>query len=243
VAERSQTRHRTDGVGQVWGVVFDLDGTLVDSGVDITRAINRMLSDHRLTGLEPAQVEPLLGEGARSLVSSVYDILGVPVSPERLTQDTTRYLEHYAEEPVRDSVLYRDARPALAELAAQGVRLGICTNKNEGLAVRVLTELAVDHFFSTVVGGDSLAVRKPEPEHLLTAVRNLDLPAAQTLFVGDSRIDAECARRADVRCLLVDWGVPDPDCARLRRFGDLVQHLRPPGVAGLPAPSTAKDPR
>jgi phosphoglycolate phosphatase len=233
----------TSGAGQAWGVVFDLDGTLVDSGVDITRAINRMLRDHRLPGLVPAQVEPLLGEGARSLVSSVYDILGVPVSPERLSEDTARYLEHYAEEPVHDSVLYRDARPALEQLAAHGVRLGICTNKNEGLAVRVLTELAVDHFFSTVVGGDSLAVRKPEPEHLLTAVRNLDLPAAQTLFVGDSRIDAECARRADVRCLLVDWGVPDPDCTRIERFGDLVQHLGPPGVARLFAPSTAKDPR
>lgn len=219
-------------------VVFDLDGTLVDSSVDITRAVNRMLADHWLPLVEPAQVEPLLGEGARSLISSVYDILGVSVTGERLSVDTARYLEHYAEEPVQDSVLYHDARPALETLSSHGVRMGVCTNKNEGLAVRVLSELDVGHFFSTVVGGDSLPVRKPEPEHLLSTVRNLEVSAAQTLFVGDSRIDAECARRAEVRCLLVDWGVPDPGCTRIHRFMDLVEHLPAPGL-GQPRTSLA----
>ena len=208
-----------------WGVVFDLDGTLVDSSHDITRAINRMLSGHGLPLLQPSQVEPLLGEGARSLISAVYDILAVPVSPARLTEDTARYLEHYAEEPVQDSVLFRDARSALETLSSLGVQLGVCTNKNQALAVRVLAELEVDHFFSTVVGGDLLEVRKPDPEHLLATVRNLGVPASRTLFVGDSRIDAECARRAEIRCLLVDWGVPDPDCTRISSFADVVREL------------------
>ncbi len=224
-----------------WGVVFDLDGTLVDSSRDITRAVNRMLAEHRLPLLQPVQVESLLGEGARSLISAVYEILAVPATAERVTEDTARYLEVYAQEPVRDSVLFLDARPALETLSSLGVRMGVCTNKNQDLATRVLAELEVDHFFASVVGGDVLPVRKPDPEHLLTTVRNLGLAAAQTLFVGDSRIDAECAQRADIRCVLVDWGVPDPICVRIDRFLALVDLLPTDRPTRLPPLETSKD--
>lgn len=201
-----------------WAVVFDLDGTLVDSSHDITRAVNAMLAGHGLPGLAPAQVEPLLGEGALSLVAAVYAILGVEVEPERLAQDTAAYLAHYAQEPVRNSVLYRDARSALDELSRRGVALGVCTNKNTGLAVRVLTELGVDHVFAAVVGGDALPVRKPDPQHLLATVTAIGAQPARTVFVGDSRIDAECGRRAGITSVLVDWGVPDALCPRIDSF-------------------------
>jgi phosphoglycolate phosphatase len=201
-----------------WAVVFDLDGTLVDSSHDITRAVNAMLAGHGLPGLVPTQVEPLLGEGARSLVEAVYAILGVAVDPEQVTADTATYLAHYAEEPVKDSVLFADARPALVELSSRGVALGVCTNKNSDLAVRVLTELGVDHFFAVVVGGDALPVRKPDPQHLLATVAGLGAVPDRTIFVGDSRIDAECGRRAGITSVLVDWGVPDADCPRIDSF-------------------------
>jgi phosphoglycolate phosphatase len=76
--------------------------------------------------------------------------------------------------------------------------------------------------------GESLTVRKPEPEHLPATIRNLGITPAQTVLVGDSRIDAECARRADVDFVLVDWGVPEPGCTRIDSFLDLVQHVADP---------------
>ena len=232
-----------DGTAEDWAVVFDLDGTLVDSSHDITRAVNAMLAGHDLPGLAPTQVEPLLGEGARSLVDAVYAILGVEVGPDRLTEDTATYLARYAEEPVRDSVLFADARAVLDVLGRRGVALGVCTNKNHDLAVRVLTELGVDHVFGAVVGGDSLPVRKPDPEHLLATVAALGAAPERTVFVGDSRIDAECGRRAGVTTALVDWGVPDADCPRLDSFAAVLGML--PGTrrspAGPLAPTSRKD--
>lgn len=227
-----------------WAVVFDLDGTLVDSSHDITRAVNAMLAEHGLSGLAPAQVEPLLGEGALSLVAAVYAILGVAVEPERLAADTATYLAHYAEEPVRDSVLYRDARTALDELSRRGVALGVCTNKNTGLAVRVLTELGVDRFFAAVVGGDALPVRKPDPAHLLATVTAIGADPDRTVFVGDSRIDAECGRRAGVTSVLVDWGVPDPVCPRIDSFAAVLGMVpsRPRTPAGTLDPSRKDHP-
>lgn len=234
--DATTTGPRGNGAGDDgWAVVFDLDGTLVDSSHDITRAVNAMLADHGLPGLRPAQVEPLLGEGARSLVEAVYVILDVAVTPDRLGVDTATYLAHYAEEPVRDSVLYLDARQALAGLRDRGVVLGVCTNKNTDLAVRVLTELGVEHVFAAVVGGDALPVRKPEPEHLLATVRAIGAAPARTIFVGDSRIDAECGRRAGITSVLVDWGVPDAGCPRIDSFAAVLGMI-PDGRSTTAAP-------
>jgi phosphoglycolate phosphatase len=228
-----------------WAVVFDLDGTLVDSSHDITRAVNAMLTGHGLPGLVPAQVEPLLGEGARSLVDAVYAILGVEVGPDRLTDDTATYLAHYAREPVKDSALYLDARPALDELRRRGVALGVCTNKNSDLAVRVLTELGVDHVCAAVLGGDALPVRKPDPQHLLATVTAIGAAPERTIFVGDSRIDAECGRRAGITSVLVDWGVPDARHPRIASFSALLGMI-PDGhrtTAGLLDHASRKDRR
>ena len=176
-------------------------------------------------------------------MDAVYATLGERVDPDRLTEDTATYLAHYAEEPVKDSVLFADARPALVELARRGVALGVCTNKNSDLAVRVLTELGVDHFFAAVVGGDALPVRKPDPEHLLATVAALHAAPERTVFVGDSRIDAECGRRAGITSVLVDWGVPDAACPRIDSFAAVLGMI-PSGQrtpAGPLDPTSRKD--
>ncbi|MFC5826123.1 HAD-IA family hydrolase [Nonomuraea insulae] len=214
------SQHDPNGIR---GIVFDLDGTLVDSSVDITRAINAMLSERRKEPLEPSQVAPLLGEGARNLVASIHQIVGLPSGDAELTRDTARYLELYQREPVRDSALFADARQALEHFRERGLRLGVCTNKGQRLALQVLEALDVLPFFTAVVGGDHLPVRKPDPEHLLATVRLLGLGPEQTLFVGDSPIDVECARRAGIHCRVVDWAEIESDGLRVRRFMDLAE--------------------
>jgi phosphoglycolate phosphatase len=207
-------------------LVFDLDGTLVDSSEDITRAVNRMLAEHGGGRVRRADVVPLLGEGAGSLVADVLTLTrDAPVSDEQVTVCTRRYLELYAEVPVRDSTLYANVASTLAALSEAGVRMGVCTNKSEALAVRVLEELGVLRHFGCIVGGDSLPVRKPDPAPLLEAVRLLGSEPNRSALVGDSDIDHECAVRARMPFHLVPWASATTSGRRLADFADLLSPL------------------
>lgn len=213
-------------------VIFDLDGTLVDTAPDIAAALNRMLADHGLPALGVARVEALTGEGALVLVEKAYLTLGTPVSPQRARADMTTYLEYYRQAPVEHSALYPQARETLVALRAAGVRLGICTNKPQELADLVLTRLGVAELFGTVVGGDALPERKPHPAPLQRALLELGTDPGEALFVGDTLIDLECARNATVPVAIVGWGraadaVVDAGGRVLRRFADL------PALAGV----------
>ncbi len=225
----------------VRGVVFDLDGTLVNTAADIARAVNAMLFER---GEEPRSVEyveQFLGEGTRELIAGVYRGMGIEPSPERLNIDTARYVEHYASVPVLDSTIYHDALPTLAALRAAGVQVGVCTNKGQEMAEAVLRHLGLYEHVDVVVGGDALPVRKPHPGHLLATVRQMAIDSHGALFVGDTDIDVECARRAGIPCLIVDWAptscVGSSAPGRLHQFADLLELVAPsatqqPGLGG-----------
>jgi phosphoglycolate phosphatase len=209
--------------GLPWDIlVFDLDGTLVESSGDITRALNRMLAEKGGGSLARRDVVPLLGEGVTHLVTSALAIAGLDPDERLVSECASRYRRFYAEEPVRDSYLYPGVTETLEALARTGVRMGVCTNKDEDLAREVLTLLGVVDHFVSVVGGDRLAVRKPDPAHLLTAVEEAGGSARNSALVGDSAIDVECARRAGVTCYVVGWAAPDLPEPRLAEFTDLV---------------------
>ena len=207
-------------------VVFDLDGTLVDSAPDIALGINHMLADHGLPPWEVRAIERLTGEGASALVEKVYAGLGVPVDAARIEADTARYLAYYQSRPVVDSILYADAAAALPELRRAGLRIGVCTNKVQALAEVVLDRLGIGSFIEVVVGSDTTPHRKPHPAPLLHTLAALGVTAQETVFVGDTVIDRDCAAAAGVACRIVDWGtgpqVAVPTQARLRRFADLM---------------------
>lgn len=203
-------------------LVFDLDGTLVDSSEDITRAVNRMLAEHGGGRVRREDVVPLLGEGAGRLVADVLALTtDEPVSDEQVAACTRRYLELYAEVPVRDSTLYPSVAETLAALSEADVPMGVCTNKNEALAREVLEQLGVLRHFRCVVGGDTLPVRKPDSAPLLHAVRLLDGDPGRSALVGDSDIDHECAMRAEVPFHLVPWASEGTPGRRLADFADL----------------------
>ncbi|MGY2130548.1 HAD family hydrolase [Blastococcus sp. SYSU DS0617] len=222
--------------GPVTGIAFDLDGTLVNSGADIAGAINAMLATHGIQAQPVGYVEQFIGEGTRNLVAGVYRGMGIEVSGERLDEDTRTYLQSYAENPVVHSTLYADARAGLTALAQRGVALGVCTNKTQHMAEAVLTGLGLRDLFAAVVGADAVAASKPAPEHLLTALEQMGTPMDQALFVGDTDVDVECARRAGVPLVLVDWAPArvEPQAARrIRRFaelGDLLDARTSPNV-------------
>lgn len=207
-------------------VIFDLDGTLVDSAPDIAWGINRMLAGYGLPPQETHVVEQFIGEGATVLVAKVYAHIGERVDEARVERDTAVYLDHYRRRPVADSTLYADAATALPALRRCGIRLGVCTNKLQSLAEVVLAHFGLADCIDVVVGSDTTPFRKPHPAPLLHAIEHLGVTASDAVFIGDTAIDYDCAIAAGVSCRIVDWGLGPalnlPPRARLRRFADLL---------------------
>jgi phosphoglycolate phosphatase len=204
-------------------VVFDLDGTLVDSTADIAAALNRVLARRDLAPLPDDVVRELTGHGADELVRRAFAARHVELQDSEVRIETRRYLDAYAERPVEHTIAYADAEEALAELARRGVAIGVCTNKDTELSRTVLRALHLDGYVGAVVGPDAVARRKPDPEHLLAALRALGAEPAGALYVGDKLVDAETARAAGVRCALVAWGDGhDAACRRIERFAEVL---------------------
>ncbi len=222
----------------ITGIVFDLDGTLVDSAPDITDAINLMLASHDIAPQRVDFVERFIGEGSFGLVHKLYKGLGMSLDPGRVAADVERYLSFYRLQPVRLSTVFADALVAIPALHAAGLKLGICTNKAQLLAESVLRHFDLHRYFCAIVGGDALEVRKPDPGHLLETLDRMAVAPTQALFIGDTNIDAECACRAGVRYRIVDWGtgkhVPVEPDMRLGVFGELLACRGVPSLTKQP---------
>jgi phosphoglycolate phosphatase len=194
---------RPEGIG---AVVFDLDGTLVDSRRDLTEAVNRVRGELDLSPLAVAEVAGMVGRGARALVRSA---LGGEPDEARLERALARFLTHYDEVSTDATMPYPGISRMLAELAPARP-LALLTNKPERPTRRILDHFGWSGHFRAVIGGDSLPVRKPDPGGLVEIARRLDLGAADLLLVGDSRIDAETAAAAGSGFVLVEWGFASP---------------------------------
>ncbi|WP_250527503.1 HAD-IA family hydrolase [Caballeronia sp. GAWG2-1] len=219
-------------------IVFDLDGTLVDTAPDIANAVNRLLATHGLPLQTVSFVAQYIGEGSFGLIDKLYKGLGLTLDHDRVSADVEAYLSIYKQHPVGEATVYADALTAVPALHAAGIKLGVCTNKAQHLAQAVLAHFGIEQYFSSVIGGDMLAQRKPHPRHLLATLEALDVAPEHALYIGDTRIDAECAERAQVRCLIVNWGtgpdVPVAEDARLDSFADLVTRCAALNASRLP---------
>ncbi len=184
-------------------IVFDLDGTLVDSLGDIANAANRTLDDVGLPPLTREEIGRFVGNGLPKLVERM--MLHCQLPMDRHGELTQRTLAHYTAGASETTVPYPGIPQALADLQSQGFALGVCTNKPETPARHVLEALNLSEFFNAVLGGDSLNTRKPDPQHLFTSFEALQSQGPR-LFVGDSEVDAETAVRADIPFLLFSQG-------------------------------------
>ncbi len=185
-------------------LVFDLDGTLIDSRRDLATAVNRTRAELGLAPLTLGQVVGMVGEGARRLIEKA---IGPDVAPDRFEEVFRRYLEHYGTVLLDTTRAYDGVPEALAHLAAS-YPLAVLTNKPEDLSRRVLDGLGLGRHFREIVGGDSLPARKPDPAGLLLLARRLGVPAGSLLLIGDTAIDAATARAGGIPFALVTWGFP-----------------------------------
>jgi phosphoglycolate phosphatase len=184
-------------------VVFDLDGTLVDSRKDLADAVNALLAELGRPSLPEATVGDMVGEGARVLIDRALAASGV--EPALAPAALQRFLALYDARLLDHTGPY-DGIPELLRALHGRVRLAVLTNKPAAAAVRILQGLKLAPFFDEVIGGDSPLPRKPDPAALLHLMDRFGAAPNETTLVGDSRIDLETARSAGVRACLVRYG-------------------------------------
>ena len=203
-------------------VIFDLDGTLVHSSPDIAYHLNHALAEifGTVGTLSDHDVEMLIGGGMLDLIGKGIDALGVTPNEEEAEAVLKLYRESYLAEPVVKTTLYDGVVAMLDEIAAADMALGLCTNKSEATAYRVLDHFGLTSRFGAIIGGDTTVARKPDPAPLVEACARLGVHHDLAVMVGDSKADFGAARGAGVKIVLVDWGYSSVDIHSLG--GDIV---------------------
>jgi phosphoglycolate phosphatase len=189
--------------------VFDLDGTLVETGPDLVDSCNHVLAARGMPQVPPETLHPFIGLGALRMISGALDASGISVTEEELDGIYADYLVHYESRISRYSRPFPEMATALDVLADEDVAVAVCTNKKEALARKLLTEIGVIERLAGLSGGDTYGVSKPDPEHLLRTIADAGGTPERTVFVGDSRIDRETARAAGVPMVGVTYGYTD----------------------------------
>lgn len=190
-------------------VSFDLDGTLVETAGEIAEAANRTITEFGFERQPQQLIERFIGAGTRELVLRLVESLGGPGAHDRTGRIDAlleRFTHHYAATAGTSCRLYPGCAEALARLQLAGVRLACLTNKEERYGLAVLRAMGIGECFELVVGGDTLAFRKPDPRALLHIAKTLEVDLDEIVHIGDSRTDVETARNAGVAAWAVPWG-------------------------------------
>ncbi|WP_421579677.1 HAD family hydrolase [Shinella sp. M31] len=196
-------------------VVFDLDGTLIDTAHDLVASLNHTIG---LEGLDPVgygDLTYLVGHGGQVMIKRAFSLRGRDITDGELERMLGVFVEHYAAAMPGVSVPYPGLIEAMDRLSGAGYRLAVCTNKMEGLARRLIDGLGLTARFAAITGGDTFAVRKPDAEHLLGTVRLAQADPKRTVMIGDSLNDILVARNAGVPSIGVPFGYSDVPVAEL----------------------------
>ncbi|MCF8470335.1 MAG: phosphoglycolate phosphatase [Parvibaculum sp.] len=187
-------------------LLFDLDGTLADTAADLCETMNVILEMHDRARVPEARVRHLVGGGARLMLERGFRETGEAASEALLDRLMDEFLSYYGKHIADHTKLWPGVREQLDALEARGALMAVCTNKVEHLSRTLLEMLAIDRYFPVVIGGDTLAVKKPDPEHLFEAIRRLGGERADAAMVGDSETDVYAAKNAGLPVICVSFG-------------------------------------
>jgi phosphoglycolate phosphatase len=216
-------------------VIFDLDGTLVDTAPDLARATNHVLA---LEGRRPVDVEEvrmMVGQGARRLIARGFERTGTPVGAEHLDRLFEAFIDYYSANIAVESRLFPGALEVLERCRGEGIALGICTNKLEGLSRLLIKELGLEGFFGSIVGQDTVKAAKPDPRPYREALRQLGMTNGRSVLVGDSETDVLTARAAGVPIIGMSFGYTERPVSDFRpdHLAETYDVLWPAIVAAL----------
>ena len=184
-------------------VIFDLDGTLIDSAEDIALHVGRVYRELKGKDVPADEVKRNIGDGARSLLSNFFQ-------GQELEEALERFLHYYISEPVIHTKPYEGVMETLEGLKERGILLAVATNKPHAITLEVLKRLRMLHYFDEVLGTDLLPEKKPSPLPLLEIAKRLEVPPELGLMVGDSENDILAGRRAGMLTAHARWGYKAP---------------------------------
>ena len=210
-------------------VVFDLDGTLIDSKRDLADSANEMLTGYGAAALTEDAIGHMVGAGAAQLVARVLQAAELKVP---LDEALARFLENYDRRLTNHTRPYHGIPELLAELESEGVKMSLLTNKPLEASARILEAFGLSKFFRLRVGGDGPWPRKPAPEGLRFLMKEESADSSQTMLVGDSGVDLSTARNAGVRICLARYGFGFADVAPETLRGDELLVDEPSQIAG-----------
>lgn len=196
-------------------LVFDLDGTLVDSAPDLVGTLNVILGQEGVAPLPLAEARDFIGHGARRLLERGFAAQGQEVAPERMAMLFERFIAHYTDHIADESRPFPGAVESLSAMKAAGARLAVCTNKLTGLSNRVLDALDLSRHFDAVIGADAAPAAKPDPRHFFAAVEAAGGHPGRAVMIGDASTDAGAARAAKAPLILVSFGYTEIPVADL----------------------------
>ena len=208
-------------------IIFDLDGTLINSIPDMCREISLFLNKHGRRKLTEAETVSIIGNGAPVLLKGAFALTGRPIKENDMPALLAAWLDQYGKAEMAETKPYPYVVETLIRLKEKGCRLAICTNKPPKPTEAILTKLDLKKYFDVILDADALPERKPRPEPLWEAVRRMGGTNGSAVMVGDSETDAETARNAGIPVVLLSYGythVPyeelNPD-ALIDSFADL----------------------
>jgi phosphoglycolate phosphatase len=187
-------------------IVWDLDGTLVESAPDLATALNALLNEEGQYGHPVGNVRPMIGGGVAKLIERGFRAAGAPLDAAACEKLVPRFMEFYTACATDNTHLVEHARDVLLHFYHDGVRQALCTNKPFGVTQLILDSLDINGFFSSVVGGDSTPYKKPHPLPLQTCLEEMGVRPEEALMVGDSGADVGAAQAAGVTVILVPDG-------------------------------------
>jgi phosphoglycolate phosphatase len=196
-------------------IVFDLDGTLVDTAPDLIGTLNVILARHDVAPVDFDEARSMIGAGVKPLLVRGLASHGVQLPPDEIDRLFAEFLEVYAAHIADRSRPFPGLEAALDALTAQGCRLAVCTNKLEWLSVRLLKALGLSSRFAAICGQDTFAMRKPDPDMLRLTIGRAGGDTGHAVMVGDSMTDVATARAAAVPVIAVDFGYTEIAAAEL----------------------------
>lgn len=196
-------------------VVFDLDGTMIDTAPDLIDSLNHTIAARGLAPVTFADLTHLVGQGARVMIRRAFALREASLDDSEVEPLLARFLDHYSQHMPGKSRLYDGLTDCFDRLEAAGMRLAVCTNKLEQLALPLLDKMHLTKRFAAITGGDTFPVRKPDARHLLGTIERAGGEPARSILIGDSINDIMAAKNAGIGSIGVTFGYSDVPVAEL----------------------------